>query len=60
MEKKKWYESKSIWVGAIALVGGILQAIGFIELPISPETQIAVIGLVGIILRAITGKEISW
>ena len=60
MEKKKWYESKSIWVGAIALVGGILQAIGFIELPISAETQLAVIGFIGLILRAITGTAISW
>ncbi len=60
MEEKKWYTSKSIWVGAIALVGGILQAVGFIELPISPETQIAVLGFIGLILRAVTGSAISW
>jgi len=60
MEEKKWYTSKSIWVGAIALVGGILQAIGFIELPISPETQLAVLGFIGLILRSITGKAITF
>ena len=60
MEKKKWYASKGIWLGAVAFIGGALQAFGIIEVPISPETQVAVVGFLGIIIRAITGAEISW
>ena len=60
MEKKKWYLSKSVWVGFIALVGGILQATGVIEVPISPEMQITILGVIAVILRMITSDPIGW
>ena len=60
MEKKKWYLSKSLWVGVIALVGGILQATGILKVPISPEMQITILGVIAVILRMITSDPIEW
>ncbi len=60
MEKKKWYKSKGVWLGAIAFIGGILQATGVIEAPISPETQVFVIGIIAFIIRLITKKAVEW
>jgi hypothetical protein len=60
MEKKKWYLSKSVWVGFIAFVGGILQATGIIDVPISPEMQLTILGVIAVILRMITSDPIEW
>ena len=60
MEKKKWYLAKTVWVGFIALVGGVLQATGVLTVPISPETQIMLLGFIGVILRLITKDPVEW
>ena len=57
---KKWYLSKSVWVGVIALAGGILQATGTIDLPISPETQVMLLGFIAVLLRLITKDPVEW
>jgi len=59
-EKKKWYLSRSIWVGFIAFVGGILQATGVISVPISPDTQMMILGVIIVILRKITSEPVAW
>jgi len=60
MDTKKWYASKSLWVGLIVFVSGILQATGTLEVPISPETQVMLVGVIAVILRAITKDPIEW
>ena len=60
MEKKKWYLSKSIWVGFIAFVGGVLQATGVMDVPISPEMQVTILGVIAVILRTITSNTVGW
>jgi hypothetical protein len=60
MDKKKWYLSKSVWVGLIAFIGGILQAVGTISVPISPETQIMILGMIAFVLRLITKDPVEW
>ena len=60
MEKKKWYLSKSVWVGFIAFVGGILQATGIISVPITPETITMLLGVILVLLRMVTKDPIEW
>ena len=60
MEPKKWYMSKSLWVGFIAFVGGILEVTGVIELPISAEMQVTILGIIAVILRMVTSDAIEW
>lgn len=60
MEKKKWYLSKSVWVGVVGLVGGILQATGIIAVPITPETVAMILGVIVVVLRMITKEPIEW
>ena len=55
---KTWYTSKTLWVNAIAIIAIIAQGqFGFI---IDPVVQLAILGVVNIILRAITGEDIVW
>jgi len=58
MENKQWYESKMLWINVLAIVGIILQSnFGYV---LSPELQVAILGIINVILRAITGKPIVW
>jgi len=55
---KTWYTSKMMWVNAIAIVAIIAQGqFGFI---VDPVAQLAILGVVNIVLRAITGEDIVW
>lgn len=55
---KTWYTSKMMWVNAIAIVAIIAQGqFGFI---IDPVAQVAILGVINIVLRAITGEGIVW
>jgi len=55
---KTWYTSKTLWVNAIAIVAIIAQGqFGFI---IDPMAQMAILGLVNMVLRIITGEDIVW
>ncbi len=58
MEPKLWYTSKTIWVNAIAIVGGFVAKKMGIE--ISPEFAVSLLGVINAILRFITKKEIVW
>ena len=60
MEPKKWYLSKSVWVGAVTLVYGILFATGTIGTEINEATLATVLGIIIVILRFITKSEINW
>jgi hypothetical protein len=53
---KQWYLSKTLWVNLIALIALVLQSqFGFI---IDAESQMALLLVINLVLRAITGDEI--
>lgn len=60
MEPKKWYVSKTIWVGLITLVYGVLNATGVLTEPFSEATLATVLGIIVVILRFITKEEINF
>lgn len=54
---KLWYKSKTIWVNLIAVSALIIQSqTGFL---ISLETQVALIVIINLVLRVITGEELE-
>jgi len=54
---KKWIRSKTLWVNIIAIVAIILQTeYGFV---ISPEVEVAALGMINLILRAITKEGLE-
>lgn len=62
METKPFYASKTMWANVVAVVAAIASAMGF-DLGLDPETQVtivlAVMGVVNIVLRFMTGKAIG-
>lgn len=59
-ESKKWYKSKSIWVGVITLGWGVLEYFGVVNSGLTPETTATILGILVVVLRAITKDEISF
>ena len=57
---KKWYLSKSVWVGGVTTVSGILYATGVIGAEISPENLLMILGVISTILRFVTKSPVSW
>ena len=57
--KKKWYESKTIWIGLITLIYGILKYVGIDIGELTPEAMSTILGIVMIILRIITNKPVE-
>jgi hypothetical protein len=56
-EVKQWYQSKTIWINVVALLALIAQIrTGFV---ISPTEQIAIITVINLMLRAITGSGLE-
>ena len=55
---KKYIKSKTLWVNIIAIVGIIVRA--ELGLTLTPEGEVAVLGLINLILRLITKEEIVW
>ena len=62
MDVKKWYESKSIWTGVLIFGASLLTATGILDVDINTNAAWigTGIGIVQVILRAITGKSISF
>ena len=59
MEAKHWFQSKMLWVNAIALVAIIVQyATGQEVLDI--EAQATILAVINLILRLITNRPIGW
>ena len=58
MENKQWYASKQLWVNAIAVVAMVIQNFNGFVIP--PEQQMAVLGVINLILRMVTGQPISF
>ena len=57
MENKSWLQSKTIWLNIIALAVLILQH--FTGYVINAEIQVAVLAVINIIVRSITGQPLG-
>ncbi len=53
---KKWYESKTLWVNTLAIVGGVLTALSG---EMATGGSITVAGVINIILRIVTTESLS-
>ena len=53
-----WY-LKEFWVNLIAIIGMVL-AHYYTDFVLTPEMTIAILMVINMILRAITGKPITW
>jgi len=54
---KKWIRSKTFWINVIAIAAIILQAeYGFV---VSPELELAALGIINLILRKYTNEGLS-
>ena len=51
---KKWYASKSLWLGILIVVGGIAEFLA--GLPAGASIPTIVAGVVAIILRCLTNQ----
>lgn len=58
MDPKIWYASKTIWLNLLSLVAILVQTqTGFV---ISAEMEVAILGIINLILRIVTKEEIVW
>ena len=54
---KKWYRSKMLWTNVIGIAVIILQLeYGFV---VSPEIQLAALGIINFLLRCITNEGLE-
>jgi hypothetical protein len=56
LETKKWYQSKTVWLGILATAVGVITAI---EGQLEAGTTITFFGVVNIVLRAFTQTKIN-
>ena len=58
VEGKKVYQSKTFWINVLALIAMVAQTqLGFV---IDAETQVAILAVINLILRIVTGAPIEW
>ncbi len=58
MGSKRWYESKTLWVNAIAGIAAVAQAF-MGEAIIDPEAQVGILALINLVLRVVTKTELA-
>ena len=58
--QKKWYLSKSVWVGLITLIYGILFATGTVGTELNEATLATILGIVIVVLRFVTKEPVIW
>lgn len=56
MESKQWYESKTIWVNLIAVLGVFLSK--HFGITITEEQTVTILGVLNIVLRFITKSPV--
>lgn len=56
METKKWWHSKSVWLGVLIVAGGVAEFIG--GLPVGVAIPTAVAGVLSIIVRFLTNQSL--
>jgi len=55
---KNYITSKTMWVNFVAIIAIVAQ--GQFEFVIDPAAQMAILGVLNIILRAVTGEDLHW
>jgi len=55
---KSYITSKTMWINFVAILAIVAQ--GQFEFVLDPAAQVAILGVLNVILRAITGEELSW
>ena len=58
METKKFYHSKTMWIMALALIGSIVSGLTGQDW-VDGEIQIALLSIIGLILRIVTKEPLS-
>lgn len=58
LEAKKWYTSKTVWVNVLMAIGIVLNTTVWGDL-LNAETQGAIVIVVNLIFRLITGKPLK-
>jgi len=56
-ETKKWYESKTIWANALAIVAGVLLTLSG---ELAAGGSLTALGVVNAVLRVVTEKGVSF
>ena len=57
-QEKKWYESKTLWVNLLSVIALVVQTqVGFV---IDAEAQMALLGVINLVLRAVTQSHLNW
>ena len=60
METKKWYQSKSVWAGVVAvLVAGYNTASAQFGLPVIPDFVFGILGALGLYGRVTSTTQIK-
>lgn len=55
---KKFYLSKTFWVNILAIIALIIQSqTSFV---LTPETQLSILAVLNVVLRALTKAELDW
>lgn len=57
METKKWWQSKSVWLGVLIVAGGIAEYLGGLPAGVSIPTALA--GCLTIVVRFLTNQSIA-
>jgi len=62
VEKKPWYQSKFIWIYGLLFIASWLVNFSIVDVELSPDASwlTTILSFVAIILRAFTGKEITF
>ena len=58
MDSKKWYLSKVLWVNSLAIIGDIILHIT--NNPLPEGWDIAILGVINMVLRLITRQPVTW
>ena len=59
MENKHWYQSKTLWVNAIALVAIVVQIVTGSKVVIDPDGQVLILAFINLILRLATNQGLT-
>lgn len=54
--EKKWYTSKTLWINALAIIGGVATAL---SVDISTGATLTVAGVINAILRVVSKTELK-
>ena len=55
---KKWYQSKTVWINALAIAGMIFESGSGVNFGLSATAKVTILSVINLILRAVTNKNI--